>query len=131
MIESYDVKEGMRKSDVIFYMLNGFHGRKISGMVSKTEFADNLINIGDIFANQVRKGKVSKETVESYKSHISQFSGENKDKYFAYPHEGLDRVYKTTNESIYFAEEEAEKRNSYAQPVMDADSYDRTFRKLG
>ena len=131
MIDTYDVKDSMRKSDVIFYSLNGLHGRKISGTIAKNEFANNLINIGDIFANLIKRGKVSEEVIESYESHITQFLGDNRDKYFSYPHEELERAGKANLEGIYFAKEEQEKRSSYAQPVMNAESYERTFKKLG
>lgn len=131
MINTYDVKDSMRKSDVIFYSLNGLHGRKISGTLGKNEFSDTLITIGDIFANLIKKGKISDEVIESYESHVTQLLGENRDKYFTHQHDGLERAGKANLEGIYFAKEEQEKRNAYAQPVMDAESYERTFKKLG
>lgn len=131
MINTYDVKDSMRKSDVIFYTLNGLHDRKISGTMGKSEFADNLINIGDVFANLIKKGKISDEVIESYESHITQLIGENRDKYFNHQHDGLERAGKANLEGIFFAKEELEKRNAYAQPVMDAESYETKFKKLG
>ncbi len=131
MIETYDVKGSMRKSDEIFGLLNGLHERSLSGAQKKNELSLLLINIGDVFANLVRQGKVNEDTIESYESNITQFLGENKDKFFNHTWDDLDVAAKSTLESIYFAKEEVNQRNIAAQPVMDAESYTKSFRKLG
>ena len=131
MIESYDVSAKGRPSDVILDSINGLNSRKNTGALNKNELSNIIIHIGDLFANKIKQGKVSEDEIEAFESHITQFTGENKDKYFSHSHSDLDRGAKSALESIDFAREELEKRNSYAQPVMDAESYERTFRKLG
>ena len=131
MMGTYEVAVVNRPIDIILESLNGFNSRKNAGVLKGTELSSLIVQIGDLFANKVKQGKVTKDEIESFESHITQFQGENKDKYFAYPHEELDRGTKIALESIDFAREEVKKRNVSAQPVMDADSYERTFRRLG
>ena len=131
MMETYEVATGNRPSDVIFESLNGFNSRKNAGVLKGTEFSNLIVQIGDLFANKVKQGKVNEDIIDSFETHLTQFMGENKDNYFAYPHEELERGTKIALESVDFAKEEVQKRNVSAQPVMDADSYERTFRRLG
>ena len=133
MINTYDVKDSIRETDKIWNSYNKISIGKQTGGLGKNEFSDLLINIGEVFANLIRQGKVNSETIESYKSHISQFSGENKDNYFAFPHEGLARVPKVSFESIDFAYDTVENRNMYAPSMSqeERESYTKGFRKLG
>lgn len=131
MMGTYEVATGNRPSDIIFESLNGFNSRKNAGVLKENELSNLISQIGDLFANKVKQGKVSDEVIESFESHLTQFTGENKDKFFAFPHEDLERGTKIALESVDFAREEVQKRNVSAQPVMDADSYERTFRRLG
>lgn len=131
MINTYDVKASMRKSEIIFDSLNRLNTSKQTGGLKDTELSNLIVCIGDVFANKIKQGKVTVEEIESAESYLTGFIGENKDKYFSYPHRDLDRAAKSFFEGNDFAKEELEQRNQYAQPVMDAESYERTFKKLG
>jgi len=134
MIDTYDVKASMRESDKIWESYNKLSIGKQTGGIGKSELSDLLINIGDVFANQIRQGKVNEDTIESYKTYLTQFLGSNKDKFFSFPHDGLDRAAKTNFEGIEFAKEALEERNLYSKPSMsqeERDSYTKGFRKLG
>ena len=131
MINTFDVKASERKSNTILSSLNRLHDAKLSGALTRDEFSKILVSVGDLFANKIRQGKVTEDEIESVEAHLTEFTGDNSDKYFSFPHEDLDRASKTVLESIDFAKQAVDKRNEYAQPVMDADSYERAFRKLG
>ena len=131
MIDAYDVKSKSRPSDVILDSINRLYDAKLSGALKDSELSGIIINIGDLFANKIKQGKVSNNEIESFETYISGFVGENKDNYFAYPHSDLDRATKSVLESIDFAKEELNQRKRYSQPVMDVESYTRTFKKLG
>lgn len=131
MINSFAVKGQNRVSDSIFDSFNRFHEAKSSGALRRDELSKILILVGDLFANKIKQGKVSKEEIESLESHLSGFNGENSDKYFAFPHEDLKVAAKSVLEGNDFALQSVEQRMQAAQPVMEADSYERTFRKLG
>ena len=131
MIDTYDVKDSMRKTDIIWDSFNKLLIGKQTGGIGATEFSELLINIGDVFANQVKRGKVNNDDIISYKSYISQFLGKNVDKYFAFPHEGLKTATETTYESISFAKEDLYQRNLEARPVMSSDNYEKGYKKLG
>jgi hypothetical protein len=131
MINTFDVRASERKSDVILNSLNRLHDAKQSGALVRDEFSKILVSVGDLFANKIKQGKVREDEIESVEAHLTGFVAENNDKYFSFPHTELDRASKTVLESIDFARQAVEKRNEYAQPVMDAESYERTFRKLG
>jgi hypothetical protein len=131
MINTFDVRASERKSDIVFSSLNRLHDAKQSGALTRDEFSKLLVSVGDLFANKIKQGKVTEDEIESVEAHLTGFIGENSDKYFSFPHIDLDRASKTVLESIDFARQSLEKRNEYAQPVMEADSYERTFRKLG
>ena len=131
MKNTFDVKVSERKSNIILNSLNRLNTVKQNGALTRDEFSKILVSVGDLFANKIRQGKVSEEEIESLEAHLTGFIGENSDKYFSFPHEDLERASKTVLESIDFARQAVEKRNEYAQPVMEADSYERTFKKLG
>jgi len=128
MIETYDVG---RKSDVILHSLNGLYDRKMAGALADNEFCDVIINTCDLVANNIRQGKRSKDEIESIENHLTHLLDENCDKYYNYPHKDLQRAGKTALESIDFATDAIKQRLSDAQPVMDAESYTKTFKKLG
>ena len=131
MISTFDIRDKGRMCDVILNSLNGMHDRKAAGALGEDEFSGIIINTGDLIANSIKQGKMNENDIESVEVHLTQFLGDNSDKYFSYPHKDLRRAGKTALESIDFAKDELEKRNQFAQPVMDADSYTKTFRKLG
>lgn len=131
MINTFDVRASERKSNVILNSLNRLHDAKQSGALTSDEFSKILVSVGDLFANKIKQGKVAEEEIQSVESYLTGFVGENSDKYFSFPHTDLKSASKTALESIDFARQEIEKRNEYAQPVMEADSYERTFRRLG
>ena len=131
MISTFDVRDSGRKSDEILNSLNGLHDRKLNGTLVYTEFSDNIINVTDLIANNIKLGKMSEEEIEDVEILLTHLVSENSDKYYSFPHGDLKRAGKTALESIDFAKDEMEKRNQFAQPVMDADSYAKTFRKLG
>lgn len=117
MIDSYDVKDSRTKTDLIFDLYNRYYDASKSGARTGEELSELLINVGDLFANKVKLGKVSEEEIESVENFLSGFLGENKDKYFNFNHKGLDTAARTVNEGIYVAKEEANKRSMYASPV--------------
>ena len=131
MINTYDVRNQGRLCDVILNSLNGMHDRKSAGALDGQEFANIIVNTGDLLANGIKLGKIKDEDIESVESYLTQFLGENCNNYFDHPHQDLSRAGKTALESIDFAREELEKRSQFSQPVMDVDSYTKTFRKLG
>ena len=131
MIEAYDVTNSGRKSDAILNSLNGMSDRKRAGVLASNEFASNIIDVTDLIANSIKQGKISEEEIESVELHLTHLVSDDAGKYYSYPHEDLQRAGKTALESIEFAKETVKERVSYAQPVMDADSYEKTFRRLG
>lgn len=131
MINTFAVKGQDRVSDSIFESFNRFHDAKLSGALRRDELSRLLVSVGDLFANKIKQGKVSKEEIESLESHLSGFTGENSDKYFAFPHEDLKMAAKSVLEGNDFALQSVEQRYEAAQPVMESDGYERTFRKLG
>jgi hypothetical protein len=131
MINTFDVKASERRSDVVFSSLNRLYDAKLSGALVRDELSKILVSVGDLFANKIKQGKVNEDDIESVEVYLTGFTGENSDKYFSFPHTDLDRASKTVLESIDFAKQAVDKRNEYAHPVMEADSYERTFRRLG
>ena len=131
MINTFAAKGQNRVSDGIFDSFNRFHEAKLSGALSKDEFSKLLISVGDLFANKIKQGKVSEDEIESLEAHLSGFVGENCDKYFAFPHEDLKMAAKSVLEGNDFALQSVEQRYEAAQPVMEAESYERTFKRLG
>ena len=130
-----NVRDNLRHTDKIWNSFNKFSAGKQTGGINDTEFSDLLINIGDLFANSIKLGKVNQEEIELYKSYLSQFLGENKDNYFNFSHKGLDRATKTNYESINVASDYlVERNNMYAKPSMteeERNRYTLGFRKLG
>ena len=110
---------------------NKFMISKSTGGLGEYEYSSLLINTGDLAANKIRQGNMPSESIEGIETLLYGLDGPNADKYFGYPHKGIQSATKTIYESIGFAEEDLEQRKQYAQPVMDASSYDNPFKKLG
>ena len=131
MINTFALKGQNRVSDGIFESFNRFHDAKQTGALRRDELSKLLVTVGDLFANKIKQGKVSKEEIESLESHLTGFVGENSDKYFAFPHEDLKMAAKSVLEGNDFALQTVEQRYQAAKPVIEAESYERTFRRLG
>ena len=131
MINTFDVKASMRKSDEIFDGLNRLYDAKLSGGLQESELSSIIVSIGDVFAKTVENGKQASDNIESFESHLTQFLGENRDKYFNFSHKDLSRATKTCLEGIDIAQAKLQQRNEYAQPVMSAESYESNFKRLG
>lgn len=131
MTATYDVKTIERKSDVIFNSLNRFSDAKLSGGLNDEEFSKIVVLIGDLFANQIKQGKHTEDNIESFESHLDGLDGPNSGNYFVHNHKNLESAVKSVLEGNDFAKQELDRRNQYAQPVMSAESYTKTFRKLG
>lgn len=131
MTVTYDVKTSERKSDVIFNSLNRFYDAKLSGGLKEDELSKVIVLIGDLFANQIKHEKQTEDNIESFESYLDGLDGPNAGIYFAHIHKNLDGAVKSVLEGNDFAKQELEQRREYAQPVMSADSYTKTFRKLG
>ena len=131
MINTFAMNGQSRTSDGILDSFNRFHDAKFSGALRRDELSKLLVSVGDLFANKIKQGKVTEEEIESLESYLSGFTSENSDKYFSYPHEDLKLAAKSVLEGNDFARQSIEQRIEAAHPVMEADSYERTFRKLG
>ena len=131
MTVTYDVKSVERKSDVIFNSLNRFYDAKLSGGLRDDEFSQIVENIGDLFANEIKQGKQTENNIESFESYLGVLGGPNAEYYFSHTHKNLDNAIKSVLEGNDFAKQELEQRKEYAQPVMTAERYTKTFRKLG
>ena len=131
MTVTYDVKPSERKSDIIFNSINRFYDAKLSGGLNDVELSKVIVLIGDLFANQIKQEKQTEDSIESFESYLDGLDGPNADSYFAHIHKNLDSAVKSVLEGNDFAKQELEQRREYAQPVMSAESYTKTFRKLG
>lgn len=102
-----------RQSDVILNSLNRLKDAKDTDSLMETEFADLLILIGDLNANQIRRGLVSKEEVETRESYLPSTSD-----YFKRNHKDIARARKIFLEGDDIALQEANKRTMMAGPVQ-------------
>lgn len=131
MIETYDVKENMRPSDKIFHLLNYMNELKTKDVSLSDVLANIFENFGEVYANSVRYGKANEENIESCKSFLSSFIGENASKYLSREHKDLSRAAKGALENIDMAEMTLEQRNQFAKPVMSEEAYEKGYRRLG
>lgn len=135
MINTYDVKDSTTLTNKIFYLYNHFYDAHLSGALVGEELSEIFINYGDLFANKIKQGKVSDETIDDVNMLLSGFIGQNKDKYFTFQHKGLDRATNTVFESVNIAKNNANKKfSTYNQLNMtpeERESYSKGFRKLG
>ena len=119
-----------RTSDVILNSLNRLYDAKLSGALNEEELSKLIVLVGDLFANKINQGSVSNDEIESIESFLSGFTKANKDNYFNFNHKDLDRASKMFIEGVYVASSELEQKRELSSPVLDSDSYSRTYRKV-
>ena len=105
------MKSSDRVSDVIFNSINRFYDAKISGALKSDELAKIIILEGQIFANQIRNGKVTEEQIEDFETQIPN----GKYDCFDLKHENLQVAYQDViqgNTAILY-----EREQRYSQPV--------------
>lgn len=131
MINALDVRYEGRKSDAILNSLNGMHDRKLAGALSSEEFCNNIINTSDLISNCIKNGKIPVDEIESIEVLLTHLLSDDAGKYYHYHHKDYKRAGKTSLESIDIAKEQVIQRQQEAKPVMNAESYTKTFKKLG
>ena len=131
MIGTYDIKDNVTKTDKILSMVNYINEAKTKGVSLNDSLAITLRHTGELCANKIKQGKMSDDEIETVESFITQFTGENANKYFNHIHEGLPGAAKDFLVGDDFAKQKREQRNLEAHPVMDAESYVKEFKKLG
>ena len=119
------VRAENRVSDVIWDSFNRLHDAKLSGSLKSTELASLIEKVGSVFANTIKKGKVSEEGIEDFEKELIS------ENVFTIKHDNLANATKAIQEENDFAMQELEQKQEYAKPVLDAGSYEKTFRKLG
>lgn len=119
------VRAENRVSDVIWDSFNRLHDAKFNGALKSTELASLLEKIGSVFANTIKKGKVSEEGIEDFEKELLS------EDCFSIKHDNLNRAKRAIQEGNDFAMQELEQKQEYAKPVLNADSYEKTFKKLG
>lgn len=119
-----------RKTDVLLESLNRFYDAKISGAINPDELSKIIVLAGDLYANKISKGEVSKTDIEETESFVSNFIEPNYDGYFNLPHTDLDKASKMFIEGDFFALEKLERRNQYSSPLFDEETYTNGFKKL-
>lgn len=124
MINTFDVKAGERPTNVVCEMFNYFSEKKLNGKLPPKAFENLLLRTVSLISNCIRKGKMQKENIESVKSFITNLE-------VIFPQYELADTVKACLEEIEMAEYDLEQRMEAAHPVMEADSYERTFRRLG
>ena len=105
------MKSSDRVSNVIFNSINRFYDAKLSGALKSDELAKIITLEGQIFANQIRSGKVTEEEIEAFETQIPN----GKYDCFAIKHDKLNVAYQDViqgNTAILY---EREQRQS--QPV--------------
>jgi len=127
MTVTYDVKSSERNSDVVFNLLNRIHDAKLSGALLNNELSKLEMLIGSIFANQVTRGLKTEEEAEIFIGQIP--NGEWN--WSSYPHEDQKIAYKTIKQDVNAALLTRENLDIQSHPVMSAESYEKTFKKLG
>ena len=80
----------MTHTDTILHMTNWINEAKTKGIELKDALSITLRKLGELGANNIKKGKMSEDSIEQAEIYMSQFSGENKDKYLSHQHEDLD-----------------------------------------
>ncbi len=120
---------GKRKSDEIFNALNRLNEAKQTGSLQDTELSKLIESVGDVFVNKVRQGAVTNDEIESVDAYLTGFTGENKDKYFAFPHKELDNAAKMFITKTHIAKREIDDRKFYSEAIMNSESYEKTFSK--
>ena len=82
-----------RPSDTALNGANRINEAKLNNVLQKDELTEEVILIGDIYANGLQNNKVA-EDPESFKSFIPNTNP------FKFPHKGLEEAAKTVNQSI-------------------------------
>jgi len=131
MIHAYDVKDNMTATDTILHMTNWINEAKTKGIELKDALSITLRKLGELGANNIKKGRMSEDSIEQAETYMSQFTGENRDKYLSHPHEDLDVAGSDFSRNFQQAKNYQRERQIAAQPVMDAESYTKEFKKLG
>ena len=114
-----------RISDVIWDSFNRLHDAKLCGALKSNELASLLEKIGNVFANTIKQGKVREEGIEDFEKELLS------EDCFTLKHDNLNNAKRAIQEGNDFAMQELEQKQEYAKPVLDAESYTKTFKKLG
>lgn len=129
-IVNFEGKLDKRTSDVILDNLNRIYDAKLNKVLGQDEFSKELVLVGDLFANQIKRGKVNSDEVDNFESFLTGFTGPNKDKYFEYPHIDLDKATNMVLQGNSFALSELEKKNAFSSPIMHEEGYTAGFKRL-
>lgn len=129
-ITSFESRLNDRTSDVILNSLNRMYDAKLSGVMSPDELSKIVVLEGNLFANNISRGKVTQDEIESTESFITGFLEENKDNYFNNKHVDLDKSARMFLEGDFVALEELERRSKFTQSVFDEESYKSNFKRL-
>lgn len=121
----------MTHTDTILHMTNWINEAKTKGIELKDALSITLRKLGELGANNIKKGKMSEDSIEQAEIYMSQFSGENKDKYLSHQHEDLDVAESDFSRNFEQAKNYLRERQIAASPVMDEESYTKEFKKLG
>ena len=128
MTQAYEVKS---TTDTILHMTNWINEAKTKGIELKDSLSITLRKLGELGANNIKKGKMSEDSIEQAEIYMTQFTGENKDKYLSHPHEDLNVAASDFLRNFEQAKNYQRERKIAARPVMDAESYTKEFKKLG
>ncbi len=115
-----------RPSDVVFETLNRIYLAKKTAGLKDSEFPALLEQVGSIFANQIERGKISEEEIDSFITFISNLNSN----YFTLNHKDLSNASEGVIEGIYMAEEQYYERYSQAKPVLSESDYRPGFKRL-
>lgn len=125
------VKEQSNLADQILEFFNRFQVAKQSGSLKKDELPDLITSFGKLFANKIRQGNILNEDIESVESYLSVFVGENSDKYFSFPHEGLENAAKIALQEISVAKQTVQQRRLFESSSIEQEDSLNMVRKLG
>ena len=128
MTEAYEVKS---TTDTICYTTNWINEAKMKGIDLGDRLSSVIINEGELGANNIKMGKMSEDSIEQAETHVSQFKGENADKYFSHPHKNLRGAASDFLRNFEQAKNYRRERQMAARPVFDEESYTKEFKKLG
>lgn len=117
--------------DTICNTTNLINEYKRSGIDLGDRLSVVIINEGELGANNIRMGKMSKDSIEQAENYVEPFKGENADKYFSHQHKNLNGAASDFLRNFEQAKNYQRERQLAASPVMDEDSYTKEFKKLG
>lgn len=109
-------------TDKILSLTNRLHEAKNTKTLEKGEFSELLNTVSEYICRGIKNNKIKEEdAMDIHNDYFSQFSTENRDKFFSFPHDGLKRAYKMFSEGITVALMETDnRRKMMSQPVMDS-----------